>query len=177
MNKNRKFRKPKREHKLNREIKSHEVRVVGSGDNINGIYKTYEALSLAKELEKDLVEISPKGKPPVCKIIEYSKFLYNKKKKDKERKKSQQTSSLKEVRFTPNIGEHDLNTKLNNIKKFLSKKDKVKASVFFKGRHIIYKEQGELLLLKILQEIEDIGIPEYFPKLEGKRMHVIIRPK
>lgn len=128
-------------------------------------------------MEMDLVEISPNADPPVCKIIDYRKFLYEQKKKEKELKAKQSKVVLKEIRFGPNTDEHDFNFKLNHAKKFLEAGDKVKAYVFFRGRSIVYKEQGEILLLKFATELENFGVVEQLPKLEGKRMIMMINPK
>jgi translation initiation factor IF-3 len=136
-----------------------------------------EAITLAEGLQLDLVEISPNADPPVCKIIDYRKFLYEQKKKDKELKAKQSKVVLKEIRFGPNTDEHDFNFKLNHAKKFLEEGAKVKAYVFFRGRSIVYKEQGEILLLKFATELENHGIVEQLPKLEGKRMIMMINPK
>jgi translation initiation factor IF-3 len=134
-------------------------------------------LSLAKELELDLVEISPKADPPVCRIIEYKKFLYDQKKKQKEMKAKQQKVVVKEIRFGPNTDDHDFNFKLKHAKKFLEEGSKLKAYVFFRGRTIVFKERGEILLLKFAQELEEYGTVEQLPKLEGKRMTVLFNPK
>lgn len=128
-------------------------------------------------MELDLVEISPKAVPPVCKIMDYKKFLYDSKKKEKALKAKQVKVTVKEIRFGPNTDDHDFNFKLNHARKFLSEGAKVKAYVFFKGRTIVFKERGEVLLLKFVQELEDIGVPEAMPKLEGKKMIIMINPK
>lgn len=125
----------------------------------------------------DLVEIAPNAKPPVCKIIDYKKFLYEQKKKQKELKAKQSKVVIKEIRFGPNTDDHDFEFKLNHAKKFLEDGAKVKAYVFFKGRTIVFKERGEILLLKFAQQLEDYGIVEQMPKLEGKRMIMFITPK
>jgi translation initiation factor IF-3 len=138
---------------------------------------TPAALALAKELELDLVEISPKADPPVCRIIEYKKFLYDQKKKQKEMKAKQQKVVVKEIRFGPNTDDHDFNFKLKHAKKFLEEGSKLKAYVFFRGRTIVFKERGEILLLKFAQELEEYGTVEQLPKLEGKRMTVLFNPK
>lgn len=138
---------------------------------------TSEALRLAEASGLDLVEISPKADPPVCKIIDYRKFLYEQKKKEKEMKAKQSKIVLKEIRFGPNTDEHDFNFKLKHAIKFLSEGAKVKAYVFFRGRSIVYKEKGEILLLKFATELEEHGIVEQMPKLEGKRMIMLINPK
>jgi translation initiation factor IF-3 len=137
-----------------------------------------QGLELANAKELDLVEISPKAVPPVCKIIDYSKFLYEQKKKQKELKARQSKVIVKEIRFGPNTDEHDFNFKLNHARGFLEEGAKVKAYVFFKGRTIVFKERGEILLLKLAQELEDLGLPEQLPpKLEGKKMILMINPK
>lgn len=149
------------------------------GDNIAepGVYSLRDALKLAEELELDLVEISPKAEPPVCKIIDYSKFLYQQKKKQKEMKAKTVKVVVKEIRFGPQTDEHDFNFKLRHAEKFLKEGAKVKAFVFFKGRSILFKEQGEILLLKLATGLEDVGAVEQLPKLEGKRMTMFISPK
>jgi translation initiation factor IF-3 len=148
------------------------------GDGIESeVLPIREAITLAEGLQLDLVEISPNADPPVCKIIDYRKFLYEQKKKDKELKAKQSKVVLKEIRFGPNTDEHDFNFKLNHAKKFLEEGAKVKAYVFFRGRSIVYKEQGEILLLKFATELENHGIVEQLPKLEGKRMIMMINPK
>jgi len=149
------------------------------GENIPepGIFALRDALKLAEELELDLVEISPKAEPPVCKITDYSKFLYQQKKKQKEMKAKTVKVVVKEIRFGPQTDEHDFNFKLRHAEKFLKEGAKVKAFVFFKGRSILFKEQGEILLLKLATGLEDCGAVEQLPKLEGKRMTMYISPK
>lgn len=148
------------------------------GDNVeSAVMSTPAALVLAKELELDLVEISPKADPPVCRIIEYKKFLYDQKKKQKEMKAKQQKVVVKEIRFGPNTDDHDFNFKLKHAKKFLEEGSKLKAYVFFRGRTIVFKERGEILLLKFAQELEEYGTVEQLPRLEGKRMTVLFNPK
>ena len=132
---------------------------------------------MAEEMGLDLVEISPKADPPVCKIIDYKKFLYDSKKKQKALKAKQTKVVIKEIRFGPNTDDHDFNFKLNHAKKFLSEGAKVKAFVFFKGRTIVFKERGEVLLLKFVDELEEYGLPEAMPKMEGKKMIVNLVPK
>lgn len=152
------------------------VRVVG--ENVeNDIYDIKDALAIAEEAELDLVEISPTAKPPVCKIIDYNKFLYEQKKKQKEMKAKAAKVSLKEIRMGPNTDEHDFNFKLKHAQKFLSDGDKVKVDVFFKGRTIIYKDKGKYQLLKFADELEDYAKVERLPKMEGKRMIMILAPK
>ena len=138
---------------------------------------THAALELANELELDLVEISPKADPPVCRIIDYKKFLYAQKKKQKEIKAKQSKVVVKEIRFGPNTDDHDFQFKLNHARKFIQDGAKLKAYVFFRGRTIVFKERGEILLLRFATELEDIGVIEQMPKLEGKRMTVMFNPK
>ena len=141
------------------------------------IYYTDEAIKWAYGLELDLVEISPNADPPVCKIIDYNKFLYLKKKKEKELKAKTAKTVIKEIRFGPNTDEHDFEFKLRHAKKFLEEGSKVKSYVHFRGRTIIYKDRGELLLLRFLKELEEYGAAEDLPKLEGRRMIVMVSPK
>ena len=149
------------------------------GDNVDkqGIVSLREALDAADKLDLDLVEISPNAEPPVCKIIDYQKFLYQQKKRQKEMQSNAQKVVLKEIRFGPNTDDHDYSFKLKNAIKFLEDGNKVKAFVFFKGRSIIYKEKGEILLLKLAQDLEEYGKIDQLPKLEGKKMQIIISPK
>ncbi|MFA8435143.1 MAG: translation initiation factor IF-3 [Marinifilaceae bacterium] len=164
------------QHKINQHIRARSVRVVG--DNVEpGVYSITEALKMAKEREMDLVEISPNADPPVCKIIDYNKFLYQQKKKQKEMKAKAVKVVVKEIRFGPNTDEHDYNFKLKHAEKFLQEGAKVKAYVFFKGRSILFKDKGEILLLKFAQDLEEIGKVEQLPRLEGKRMTMFITPK
>jgi translation initiation factor IF-3 len=157
-------------------IKAPEVRLVG--ENVEpGIYATADASKIAKEQELDLVEISPGANPPVCKIIDYNKFLYEEKKKKKEQKAKSKTSEVKEIRFTPNTDDHDFEFKVKHAEKFLSDGNKVKAHVQFKGRAIMFKERGELLLLKFADSLKDVGALEGLPKMEGKRMLVMFAPR
>ena len=152
------------------------MRVVG--ENITpGIYNIREALNFSENLGLDLVEISPTANPPVCKVVDYKKFLYELKKKQKEIKAKTAKIVIKEIRLGPNTDEHDFNFKLNHAIKFLKDGSKVKVDVFFKGRSIIYKEQGELILLKFAQAVADYGKIEQMPRLEGKRMIMIIAQK
>jgi translation initiation factor IF-3 len=141
------------------------------------VMSTTQALALARELELDLVEISPKADPPVCRITEYKKFLYDQKKKQKEIKAKQTKVTVKEIRFGPNTDDHDFQFKLKHARKFLEEGSKLKAYVFFRGRTIVFKERGEILLLKFAQELEDVGVVEQLPKLEGKRMTIMFNPK
>ncbi|MBN8641618.1 translation initiation factor IF-3 [Flavobacterium sp.] len=153
-----------------------EVRLVG--ENIEpGVYKFSDALRLAEEQEVDLVEISPNAEPPVCKLMDYGKFLYQQKKREKELKAKSTQITVKEIRFGPQTDEHDYEFKRKNAEKFLKEGAKLKAFVFFKGRSIIYKEQGQILLLRLAQDLEEYGKVEALPVLEGKRMIMYIAPK
>lgn len=163
-------------HKINYAITSREVRVVGEGIEPK-VYPLPVALKIAQEAGMDLVEISPNAVPPVCKVIDYKKFLYDQKKKQKEIKAKAQKIVIKEIRFGPHTDEHDFTFKLKHAEKFLQEGSKVKAYVFFKGRTILFKEQGEILLLKLAQELEQLGVVESMPALEGKRMIMMIGPK
>ena len=152
-----------------------EVRLVG--ENIEGgVYPTRKALEIAEELELDLVEISPNATPPVCKVIDYKKFLYEQKKRDKEMKAKATKVVIKEIRFGPQTDDHDYEFKKKHGEKFLKEGSKVKAYVFFKGRSIIYKDQGEILLLRLATDLEGYGKVEQMPKLEGKRMTMFLAP-
>ena len=152
------------------------MRVVG--DNLEPqILSLREALMIADQLELDLVEISPQASPPVCKVMDYQKFLYEQKKKQKEIKAKSAKVILKEIRLGPHTDDHDFEFKVNHAVKFLKEGCKVKVDVFFKGRMIVYKDQGELILLKFAQAVEEFGKPEQLPKLEGKRMIMILHPK
>jgi len=181
------FRKPEPKFNINTYINAQSIRLVG--DNLNevsevagksvapDIYPTSQVLKWARDMDLDLVEISPNADPPVCKIIDFKKFLYEKKKKEKAIKANTAKTVIKEIRFGPNTDEHDFNFKLKHAQKFLSEGSKVKAYVFFKGRTIVFKDRGELLLLRLLKELEEFGAAEELPKLEGRRMIVIISPK
>ena len=150
--------------------------MVGEGGEPN-IVSLDEALTIARNLNLDLVEISPKAEPPVCKIIDYKKFIYDQKKKQKAIKSKAQKVVIKELRFGPNTGEHDFDFKLKHAKSFLEDGSKVKAFVFFRGRSIIFKDKGQILLLRLAQALEDIGVVETMPMLDGKKMIMIIAPK
>lgn len=148
------------------------------GDNVEvGVYSLNKALRLAQELELDLVEISPNASPPVCKILEYKKFLYEQKKREKALKSKATKVIIKEIRFGPNTDEHDYEFKKKHAEKFLKEGAKLKAFVFFKGRSIVFKEQGQILLLRLAQDLEEFGKVEQLPKLEGKRMTMFVNPK
>ena len=148
------------------------------GDNVEiGVYSTNKARALARELELDLVEISPNASPPVCKIINYKKFVYDKKKRDKIQKAKASKVVVKEIRFGPNTDDHDYEFKKKHAIKFLKDGAKLKAYVFFKGRSIIFKDQGEILLLRLAKDLEEYGKLEQMPQLMGKRMTIFIQPK
>ena len=174
---NPRFRKEQQqEHRTNNMIRVPEVRLVG--DNVEvGVYPIQEALRIAREQEMDLVEISPNAAPPVCKVIDYNKFLYEKKKKEKEMKAKSKVSEVKEIRFTPSTDEHDFDFKAKHAERFLQEGNKVKSYVQFKGRAIQFKDRGELLLLRFAERLAEFGQPESLPKLEGKRMMMIFTPK
>lgn len=163
-------------YRVNERIRIPKVRLVG--ENVEqGIYSTQEALNMAKEANLDLVEISPTADPPVCKIIDYSKFKYEQKKKQKEIKAKAQKTVMKEIRFGPNTDDHDFNFKLKHAINFLGEGAKVKAYVHFVGRSIVFKERGEILLLKFIQALEEHAKVDQMPKLEGKRMSIMLSPK
>ena len=166
----------KAQHRINGQIRAREVRIVGD-DIESAVVPTRDALRLAEQKGLDLVEISPNAEPPVCRLIDYSKFLYQQKKKQKELKAKQVKVEIKEIRFGPQTDEHDYNFKLKHAKEFLMEGDKVKAHVFFRGRSILFKEQGEVLLLRFANDLEEYGKVESMPKLEGKRMIIYIAPK
>ena len=162
-------------HRINRKITAEELRLVG--DNVDiGVYKLSQALAIANEQDLDLVEISPKAVPPVCKVLDYKKFLYEQKKREKTLKSKAAKVVVKEIRFGPNTDDHDYNFKKKHAEKFLKEGAKLKAFVFFKGRSIIFKEKGQILLLRLAQDLEKLGKVEQMPKLEGKRMIMFISP-
>ncbi|MGL4520874.1 MAG: translation initiation factor IF-3 [Phocaeicola sp.] len=166
----------KEQHRINEQIRVKEVRIVGD-DVEPAVYSIHQALKMAEEREADLVEISPNAVPPVCRIIEYSKFLYQLKKRQKEQKAKQVKVNVKEIRFGPQTDDHDYKFKLKHATGFLQDGDKVKAYVFFKGRSILFKEQGELLLLRFANDLEEYAKVEQLPVLEGKRMIIFLAPK
>ena len=169
-------REQQQEHRTNQMIRVPQVRLVG--DNITvGVYPIQDAMRMAQEQGLDLVEISPQADPPVCKIIDYNKFLYEKKRKEKEMKAKSKSAEVKEIRFTPGTDEHDFDFKSKHAEAFLKEGNKVKAYVQFKGRAIMFKERGELLLLKFAERLAEVGQPEALPKMEGKRMLIIFAPK
>jgi len=165
-------------YRTNRQIRVPEIRLVG--DNVEpGIYDTKEAMLMANEMNLDLVEISSNAKPPVCRIIDYQKFLYDKKKKEKEMQKKQKANQMqmKEIRMTPNTDDHDFDFKLKHAIKFLQDNNKVKVTIFFKGREIMFRDKGEFMILKFVEALKDYGVAESMPKLEGKRMSLFVKPK
>ena len=168
--------KTKLYYRVNEQIRSREVRIVGD-DIESSVMPVHKALQMAEQRGVDLVEISPNAVPPVCRLIDYSKFLYQQKKKQKELKAKQVKIEVKEIRFGPQTDDHDYNFKLKHAKEFLSEGDKVKAYVFFRGRSILFKEQGEVLLLRFANDLEEYGKVEQMPVLEGKRMIIFIAPK
>lgn len=166
----------KQQYRVNEQIHVREVRIVGDGIE-STVMPTFKAIQLAEQKGVDLVEISPNAQPPVCRLIDYSKFIYQQKKHQKEMKAKQVKVDVKEIRFGPQTDDHDYNFKLKHAQGFLSDGDKVKAYVFFKGRSILFKEQGEVLLLRFAADLEDYGKVEQMPQLEGKRMIMFIAPK
>lgn len=166
----------KEQYRINERIRVREVRLVG--DNVEqGVYPTSQALKIAEDQGLDLVEISPNAAPPVCRVIDYQKFLYQQKKRQKEQKAKSVKVVVKEIRFGPQTDDHDYAFKLKHAKGFLEEGAKVKAYVFFKGRSILFKEQGEVLLLRFANDLEDFGRVEQMPLLEGKRMIIVLTPK
>ncbi len=167
--------KNKNQYRVNEQIRVREVRI--TDDNGSTIVPTRQALDMAREQGVDLVEISPNATPPVCRLIDYSKFLYQQKKRAKELKAKQVKVEVKEIRFGPQTDEHDYNFKLKHAKEFLDGGNKVRAYVFFRGRSILFKEQGEVLLLRFANDLEEYGKVERMPSLEGKKMFIYIAPK
>lgn len=174
--------------RVNDQIRINEVRLVGdnldavsevAGETVDAgnVFPTRQVREWARQLDLDLVEISPNAKPPVVRIIDFNKFLYEKKKKEKELKAKAAKTVVKEIRFGPNTDDHDFDFKLRHAQKFLEEGSKVKAYVHFRGRTIVFKDRGELLLLRFLKELEDYGAPESLPKMEGRRMIVVVAPK
>jgi len=167
--------KMKQQYRVNDQIRVREVRIVG--DNGSTVMPTRDALNMAREQGVDLVEISPNANPPVCRLIDYSKFLYQQKKRAKEMKAKQVKVEVKEIRFGPQTDEHDYQFKLKHAKEFLEEGNKVRAYVFFRGRSILFKEQGEVLLLRFANDLEEVGKVEGMPSLEGKKMFLYLAPK
>jgi translation initiation factor IF-3 len=166
---------PKNQYRINEQIRVREVRIVD--EDGSSVMPTKEALEIARQQGVDLVEISPNAQPPVCRIIDYSKFLYQQKKKAKEMKQKQVKVEVKEIRFGPQTDDHDYNFKLKHAKEFLEEGNKVRAYVFFRGRSILFKEQGEVLLLRFANDVEEYGKLEQMPRLERKKMFLFIAPK
>lgn len=162
---------------INEEIRAREVRLVGANGDQIGIKSRNEALEMAQTANLDLVMVAPNAKPPVCRIMDYGKFRYEQQKKDKEARKNQKVISIKEVRLSPTIEEHDFNTKLRNAIKFLEKGDKVKASIRFKGRAITHKEIGQRVLDRLAEQCAEVSIVEQKPKMEGRSMFIVLAPK
>ena len=167
--------KLKNQYRINDQIRVREVRIVG--DNGSTVVPTRDAINMAREQGVDLVEISPNANPPVCRLIDYSKFLYQQKKRQKEMKAKQVKVEVKEIRFGPQTDEHDYQFKLKHAREFLEEGNKVRAYVFFRGRSILFKEQGEVLLLRFANDLEDCGKVESMPNLEGKKMFLYLAPK
>ena len=172
-------RRPEKENpnRINDEITADTVRIVGDNVEPNLVVPIAKAMQMADEMELDLVEISPNAQPPVCRIVDYQKFLYQQKKKQKEIKAKQTKIVIKEIRFGPQTDEHDFNFKLRHAENFIKEGAKVKAYVFFRGRSIVFKEQGEILLLRFATALEEIAKVEVMPQLEGKKMNMILAPK
>ncbi len=172
-------RRPEKENpnRINHEITAPMVRVVGENVEPNLVIPTRQALAMAEQMELDLIEISPKADPPVCRIADYQKFLYQQKRKAKEIKAKQVKVVVKEIRFGPQTDDHDYNFKLKHAENFLNEGAKVKAYVVFRGRSIVFKEQGEILLLRFATDLEEIAKVEMMPKLDGKKMNMILAPK
>lgn len=172
----RKFGPKAPEHNINEHVRHQEVRITGDGVE-SRIVSRHEALSIARQMGVDLVEIVANANPPVCRIIDYKKFLYEKKRKERDMKNNAKEQKLKEMQLTPNIGDHDVETKVKHAREWLMDGDKVRCVVLFKGRNIMHKDRGEVLLLKICQMLEDCAKVEFLPKLEGKKMSVMLAPK
>ena len=162
---------------INEQIRDKEVRVIGEEGQQLGIMSSRDAMKLAKDAGLDLVKIAPTAKPPVCKIVDYGKFRYEQARREKEAKKKQKVIEVKELRLSPNIDTNDLNTKVNNARKFLEKGDKVKVTIMFRGRELSHPELGEVLLNRMAQQLKEIAVVERVPKLEGKNMIMIVAPK
>ncbi|MEE3393289.1 MAG: translation initiation factor IF-3 [Lachnospiraceae bacterium] len=162
---------------MNEQIRDREVRVIGEKGDMLGVMPTKEALRLAKEAELDLVKIAPGAKPPVCKIIDYGKYRYEQARKEKEARKKQKVSDIKEIRFSPNIDENDLNTKANQARKFITKGDKVKVTLRFRGRELAHISYSKQILDTFFAKLEDIAVLEKAPKMEGRSMTMVIAEK
>lgn len=167
----------KEQHQVNEAIRAREVRLIGADNDQLGIKPVREALRMAQEADLDLVNVAPQAKPPVCRIMDYGKYRYEQSKREKEARKKQKTIQVKEIRFSPSIEEHDINTKLRNVKKFLNNGDKVKLTIRFRGREITHQDLGRKILQRMATEVKDIGDVERQPKLEGRHMIMILSPK
>ncbi|MFC4075729.1 translation initiation factor IF-3 [Salinithrix halophila] len=167
----------KEQQQVNEAIRAREVRLIDAQGTQLGIKPFREALRMAQEADLDLVNVAPQAKPPVCRIMDYGKYRYEQSKREKEARKNQKTVQIKEVRFSPSIEEHDVHTKLRNVKKFLNNGDKVKLSIRFRGREITHQDLGRKILNRMAQEVKDIGDVERQPKLEGRQMIMILSPK
>lgn len=172
---NDKKKNAQQQYRINEQIRAKEVRLTGEDGSM--VVPTRQALDMARQQEVDLVEISPNANPPVCRIIDYSKFLYQQKKRAKEMKQKQVKQEVKEIRFGPQTDEHDYNFKLKHAKEFLEEGNKVRAYVFFRGRSILFKEQGEVLLLRFANDLEEFGKVDQLPRLDGKKMFLYMSPK
>ncbi|HLT56339.1 MAG TPA: translation initiation factor IF-3 [Bacillota bacterium] len=161
---------------VNEKIRAREVRLIDSNGEQLGVKSRQEALEIAQKRNLDLVLVAPNAKPPVCRIMDYGKYRYEQQKKEKEARKKQKVINIKEVRFTPGIGDHDFETKLKNARKFLEKGDKLKASVRFRGRAITHKELGQDVLNRLAEELKDIAVVETKPKMEGRNMFMMLAP-
>ncbi|MGN0170175.1 MAG: translation initiation factor IF-3 [Lachnospiraceae bacterium] len=162
---------------INEQIRDKEVRLIGENGEQLGIFSSKEALRMAEEAELDLVKIAPKAEPPVCKIIDYGKYKYEMVRKEKEAKKKQKTVELKEIRMSPNIDTNDLNTKINSAKKFLTKGDRVKVTLRFRGREMAHMQQSKVILDDFAKAVEEIAIVEKAPKVEGRNMSIVLAKK
>jgi len=161
---------------VNENIRAREVRLIGANGDQIGVISKQDALDMAKNAELDLVMVAPNAKPPVCRVMDYGKYRFEQQKKEKEARKKQKVINLKEVRLSPNIDEHDFNTKLRNARKFLTKGDKVKAAIRFRGRAITHSQLGRDVLMKLAKECEDVSTVESKPKMEGRSMFLILAP-
>lgn len=174
-NNNRRNSRDKEEHRINEAIREREVRL--TGDNVpNGVFPIAKALSIAEKEGLDLVEIAPNAKPPVCRVIDYQKFVYEQKKREKEQRAKATKVVIKEVRFGPQTDDHDYNFKLKHARSFIEDGAKVRTYVFFRGRSIVFKDQGEELLLRLATDLKDVAQVESMPSMEGKRMYMILAP-
>jgi len=165
-----------KKHRVNRSIRAKEVRLIGEDGEQLGIRSTTEALRIAEERDLDLVEVAPAAKPPVCRLLDYGKYLYDRTKRERQSRKTQRTAEVKEIRMHPKTGQHDMDFKIKQMRKFLTSGAKVKVRVRFRGREMSHRELGRKLLMDIANQIEDIGTVEQFPKMEGRSLLMIIAP-